>query len=76
MQAARSLDDAAELLDVEAERSLLELLLHDAAAKAAQIAELVGAVAVGLALGQVGERDLARADAALVVLQDGAGLVL
>ena len=76
MQPARRLHHVAQLPDLERKRRLLELALHDAPAEASQVAELVGAVAVGLALGEAAEALLARLDLGLVALEDGAGLVL
>ena len=76
MQPAGRLDDAADLAGLETERGLLELPLHVALAKIAQVAALAGAAAVGLGEGQLAEGDVARLDLGLVRLEDLEGLVL
>ena len=75
MQAARRFHHVAQLAGLQREGGLLELPLHHAPAEASQIAELVSAVAVGLALSKVAERLFAGLDLALVALEDGAGFV-
>ena len=76
MQPARRLHHIAQLPNLERKRRILELALHDAPPEAAQVAELVGAVAVRLALGQAPQALLAPLDLFLVALENGAGLVL
>ena len=75
MQPAGGLHDAADLAGLEAERGVLELLLHVALAKVAEVAALAGAAAVGLGEGQLAEGDFAGLDLGLVGLDDLEGLV-
>lgn len=76
VQPTRRLDDAANLARVEAESSILELLLHVALAEVTQVAPLTGAAAVGLGQGELAKGGLTRLDLLLVGLDDVQGVLL
>lgn len=75
VQAACRLNDAAHLAGLEAKGGVLELLLHVALAKVAQVAALAGRGAVRLGGGDVAEAG-AQLDLLLVALEDRAGFFL
>ena len=69
MEPGRGADDVRELADLEGERRVLELLLHVAGGEPAEVAALLGRVAVGELARKVVDRLLAALDGGTPRLQ-------
>lgn len=76
MQPARRVHDARDAAGLQGKGGLLELLLHVALAKVAEVAALAGAAAVGLGDGELLQGGVAALDALLVALDDLLGVIL